>query len=172
MTVTWGASTPSRAQRTAERGKGSRGQTLQDYTVGIGLFVLTVAGVLAAMFGFLDPLSAGAASEDISQSQRISESIVNNHSTADAPTQLDADRLFATLNRSPDQLESRWGVENSTNLNVSVEPLDGEGVATYGGAKLAVGSSYEAQSTSSAARVVTFDASVCDPSCRLVVRVW
>jgi len=161
-----------RNQSAGDTGLGARGQTLHDYSIGIGLFVLAVAATLTAMFGLVDPLSVGVTSEDVSQSERISESVVANHSTARQPNELRADRIEATLDRSPDQLKSRWGVESSTNLNVSVETLDGSAVASHGGTKLAVGSTPDQRETGTAARVVTFDESVCDPACRLVVRVW
>lgn len=163
---------PTRNQPSRGRGLGIRGQTLHDYTVGISLFVLTVAAALTVMFGFLDPLSAGVTTEDVSQSERVSEAIVGNHSTERQPNELRTERLATTLGQSPAALKVRWGVENSTNLNVSVETLNGSRIAGPPGTSLAAGSSHAGRETATAARVVEFDESVCDPACRLVVRVW
>ena len=151
---------------------GERGQTLQDYTIGISLFIITVSAVLAGLLGFTTPLSAGVTDEDVSQSQRITTAMVQNLSTGRQPNELDAVRLNATLNRSVDRLRSRWGVETTTSLNVTLSTLNGTRIVEREDVKLTAGSSYRNRSTATASRVVTLDDGACDPSCRLVVRTW
>jgi hypothetical protein len=151
---------------------GERGQTLQDYTIGISLFIITVSAVLAGLLGFTSPLSAGVTSEDVSQSQRITTAMVQNLSTGRQPNELDAVRLNTTLNRSTDQLRSRWGLESTTTLNITLSTLNGTRIVERDGVKLTVGSGYTNRSTATASRVVTLDDGTCDPSCRLVVRTW
>jgi hypothetical protein len=151
---------------------GERGQTLQDYTIGISLFIITVSAVLAGLLGFTSPLSAGVTSEDVSQSQRITTAMVQNLSTGRQPNELDATRLNTTLNRSEDQLRSRWGIEGTTSLNITVATLNGTRIVERDGVRLTVGSSYTNRSTATASRIVTLDDGSCDPSCRLVVRSW
>ncbi|MFB6150714.1 MAG: hypothetical protein ABEJ40_02800 [Haloarculaceae archaeon] len=160
----------SRGSRGADRG--SRGQTLQDYTLGISLFIVTLAAVLTGLVGFTSPLSAGVSAEDVSQSDRITTALVQNHSTGRTPTELDAEGLNGTLNQSLSELRSRWGIEQTTNLNVTVATLNGTLIVEYDGVKLAAGVGHQEQSTGTTSRVVTLDAGTCDPACRLVVRTW
>ena len=151
---------------------GTRGQTLQDYTIGISLFVITVAAVLTGLLGFTSPLTAGVSSEDISQSQRISTAMVENLSTGNEPNQLDAAYVSSTLDRPVSQLKTRWGIEETTSLNVSVTTLNGTVILSRGGTKLAAGAGYRNESTATSSRVVSLTDGTCDPSCRLVVRTW
>ena len=151
---------------------GTRGQTLQDYTIGISLFLITLAAVLTGLLGFTSPLTAGVSEEDVSQSQRVSTAMVQNLSTGRQPNELDAARVGSTLARPASTLKTRWGIEATTSLNVSVTTLNGTVIVERGGAKLTAGASYRNESTGTASRVVTLDDGTCDPSCRLVVRAW
>ena len=151
---------------------GALGQTLQDYTIGISLFLVTVAAVLAGLLGFTSPLTAGVSAEDVSQSERVSAAMVGNLSTARQPNELDASRLSTTLGRPVEQLRNRWGIERTTSLNVSLVTLNGTRIVDRGGNELAVGASATNRSTATASRIVTLDDGTCDPSCRLVVRTW
>lgn len=150
----------------------TRGQTLQDYTVGISLFLITLAAVLAGLLGFTSPLTAGVSEEDVSQSQRVTTAVVQNLSTGRQPNELDAGRVQSTLDRPVSQLRTRWGIESTTSLNVSVTTLNGTVIVQRGGTKLTAGSGYRNESTATSSRVVTLDDGTCDPSCRLVVRTW
>lgn len=151
---------------------GARGQTLQDYTIGISLFLVTVAAVLAGLLGFTSPLTAGVSAEDVSQSERVSAAMVGNLSTARQPNELDASRLSTTLGRPVEQLRNRWGIERTTSLNVSLVTLNGTRIVERGGTRLTVGASSTNRSTATASRIVVLDDGTCDPSCRLVVRTW
>ena len=151
---------------------GTRGQTLQDYTIGISLFLITVAAVLAGLLGFTSPLTAGVSAEDISQSERVSTAMVGNHSTGRQPNELNASQLSTTMNQPVEQLRTRWGIERTTSLNVSLVTLNGTRIVDRGGNELAVGASATNRSTATASRIVTLDDGTCDPSCRLVVRTW
>ena len=156
----------------ASTATGDRGQTLQDYTLGISLFVITIAAAMAGIFGFIGPASPGVSSEDVAQSERISTAMVQNLSTGHQPNELRADRVESTLGQPVDALRQRWGVESSTNLNVSLEVLNGSHVVERSGTKLTAGSQYAGHSTGTTTRIVTLDDGSCDPSCRLVVRTW
>lgn len=169
---TQGAGGPRVSRRKPGLGPAERGQTLHDYTIGISLFVLTVSAVLAALFGFLGPLSVGVGSEEVAQSERISETMVQNLSSERQPNELRADGLESTLDQSVDRLRARWGIERSTSLNVTLTTLNGSRILERGGTKLTVGSQYEGSATGTTARIVTLDDGTCDPACRLVVRTW
>lgn len=157
------------------RGRGttrSRGQTLQDYTLGISLFIVTVAAAVAGIFGFIGPASPGVSSDDVAQTERISTTMVQNLSTGRQPNELRADRLNSTLDQSLGTLRSRWGVETSANLNVTLVTLNGSRIIEWDGTKQTAGSAYAGHATGSTSRIVTLDDGTCTPSCRLVVRAW
>lgn len=150
----------------------ARGQTLHDYTVGISLFVLTLSTVLAGLFGFVGPLSTEVGSEEVSQSERVATTVVQNLSTGQRPNELDSGELVATLARSEDDLRTRWGIPQSARLNVTLTTLNGSRIVSDGGSKLTAGSPYQRNVAASTARVVTLDDGPCRPGCRLVVRAW
>ena len=150
----------------------ARGQTLHDYTVGISLFILTLSTVLAGLFGFVGPLSTEVGSEEVSQSERVATTVVQNLSTGQRPNELDSDELVATLARSEDDLRTRWGIPQSARLNVTLTTLNGSRIVSDGGSKLTAGLPYQRNVAASTVRVVTLDDGPCRPGCRLVVRAW
>ncbi|WP_436925213.1 DUF7287 family protein [Halosimplex amylolyticum] len=153
-------------------GPADRGQTLHDYTVGISLFIITLSAVLAGLFGFIGPLSTGVGSEEISQSDRIATTVVQNLTTGRQPNELDADRLSDALGRSESELRTRWGLQRSAQFNVTLTTLNGSRIVSYDGSKLAAGSRYQGNAAGSAARIVTLGEGICQPGCRLAVRTW
>lgn len=77
-----------------------RRQTLHDYTIGISLFIITLSTVIVGLFGFVGPLSVGVGSEEISQSDRVATTLVQNLSTGHQPNEPNAARLEDTLTQS------------------------------------------------------------------------
>ena len=150
----------------------ARGQTLHDYTVGISLFVLTLSTVLAGLFGFVGPLSTDIGTEEVSQSERVATTVVQNLSTGQRPNELDSDTLSSTLARSESTLRTRWGLPQSSRLNVTLTTLNGSRIVSHGGSKLTAGSPYQRNVAASTGRIVTLDDGPCQPGCRLVVRAW
>lgn len=153
-------------------GMGVRGQTLQDYVVGIGLFIITMAMVLTALFGFLEPLSTGVDGEDVSETNRVSETVIQNLSSGDSPNELRAADVQSTMDRGISDLRERWGIPGTTRLNVTLTTMNGTRIVERGGTKLAVGQNHGADSVATSARIVTLSDGACQPACRLVVRAW
>ncbi|WP_459193393.1 DUF7287 family protein [Halosimplex sp. J119] len=149
-----------------------RGQTLHDYTIGISLFIITLSTVLAGLFGFVGPLSTGVGSEEISQSDRVATTLVQNLSTGRQPNELDADLLENTLTGSESALRTRWGIQQTAQFNVTLTTLNGSRIVSHDGSKLAVGARYRGNAAGSTARIVTLDSGACRPGCRLAVRAW
>lgn len=149
-----------------------RGQTLHDYTIGISLFIITLSTVVAGLFGFIGPLSTGVGSEEISQTDRVATTLVQNLSTGRQPNELDADLLENTLARSESALRTRWGLQQTAQFNVSLTTLNGSRIVAPGGTKLAAGPRYQGNAAGSTARIVTLDSGACRPGCRLAVRAW
>ncbi|MHC3437529.1 DUF7287 family protein [Natrialbaceae archaeon A-gly3] len=158
--------------RTVSVSLGDRGQTTQDFAVGIGLFLLAMAFVFSYVPTLLTPFSAGGGTGDTAQADRIAATILEDYSTDEA-NQLNGSE-FSDL-ESEDDLVEEFGLRSNDagdridRVNVTLESLDGE--ETY---EPTIGDNHEdADSTASAGRIVTApDEAECDPACRLVVRVW
>ncbi|WP_415379662.1 hypothetical protein [Halosimplex sp. TS25] len=140
--------------------------------MGISLFIITVSTVLAGLFGFVGPLSTGVGSEEVSQSDRIATTVVQNLTTGRQPNELDTERLSQTLDRSESELRTRWGLQRSAQFNVTLTTLNGSRIVDHDGSKLATGARYEGNAAGSTARIVTLGEGTCQPGCRLAVRTW
>jgi hypothetical protein len=151
-----------------------RGQTLQDFTVGIVLFILTVSAVITSFTGFISPIWTGVGSQEVSASERVSESIVRAHATGETPNQLVAEDLWTDVfSKSMSQLRTKWGLGDATFFRVVLEELDGTSVISYNGNDLAAGMDEPDGSNANTERLVTLvDSDACEPGCRLVVQVW
>lgn len=150
-----------------------RGQTLQDYTIGIGIFLLAVTFVFATLTGFLAPFTSGVSAEEKAQADQLADAVVANYSE-DAPNRLNATRLETMLNQSDETIASWYGLPETVNINVTVQTLNSSVFVERSSRPLGSENSVAGQSTASAARIVTIDEDLpgCDPACRLVVKVW
>ncbi|MBZ6493866.1 DUF7287 family protein [Natrinema longum] len=170
--------TRARRPRTVSLSMSDRGQTTQDFAVGIGLFLLAVAFVFLFLPTIGTPYeSSGGA--DRAQADRIADRIVSNLSTETA-NEIDGSGFNSKYNER--NLSTQLGLRASSSddivydrINVSIEEFDGTPVDE---SELSGGDVYRNQSAASSARIVTIDnwtpadSSDCDPGCRLVVRVW
>lgn len=162
-----------------------RGQTLQDFILGIGLFIVTVTFVLGLFPSFLSPFTTGAGGEERAQADRVAGVMVLNLSTDDGKTTLNVTELNRVLQKSQPELRERYGLPETSSVNITVRELDGDRIVQYGGSKMATAERRQNQSSESSARVITIDErtvdrsrlpagtdSICRPGCRLIVRVW
>ena len=159
-----------RRPRTVSVSLGSRGQTTQDFAVGIGIFLLAVAFVFSYVPTLITPFSASTA-PDSAQADRIATDIVANYST-DTANELNATMLDERDDSSIDEFGIRQSLDGTPidRVNVTIESFDGN--HSY-----AFGSEYRDQPSGTATRVITLDdpselGLECDPACRLTVRVW
>ena len=159
---------------------GERGQTTQDFAVGIGVFILAVAFVFSFLPSILTPFDSTVTGGQTAQADRVADRVVYNLSTETGPeNELNGSAYEAFVDDS-DGLAERLGLrEDETRydrIDVRLEPLnESESL----GEKWAVGDGYDNQSAASSARIVTFEEGSfndaepeCDPACRLVVRMW
>ncbi|MFP9059391.1 hypothetical protein ACLI4R_02535 [Natrialbaceae archaeon A-chndr2] len=159
-----------RRPRTVSVSLDSRGQTTQDFAVGIGIFLLAVAFVFSYVPTLITPFSASTA-PDSAQADRIATDIVANYST-DTANELNATMLDERDDSSIDEFGIRQSLDGTPidRVNVTIESFDGD--HSY-----AFGSEYSGQPSGTATRVITLDdpselGLECDPACRLTVRVW
>lgn len=151
-----------------------RAQTLQDYVAGISVFVLTIAVVLGLLPTVLAPFQGGVEAADATAAGRIGDQLVGNLSAGGAPNVLDATALSAVVAADEGTLQTRFGLPSHRHVNLSLRTLDGSAYATdpATGDPLTSGGSAAGEDAASAARIVSVNATGCDPACRLVVEVW
>ena len=145
-----------------------RGQTTQDFAVGVGVFLLTVAFVLAYVPTALpQPASDPTASRE-AQADRVADEIVDNLSVAGTGTRLDATRTerFFEYNDDAATIRENFSLPATTRTNVTLEHLNGTNVST--GEDVYAGAEHRNQTAASASRLVVYNGT----QYRLLVRVW
>jgi len=156
-------------QDTPTRTRRDRGQTAQDFAVGIGLFLLAVAFVFAFVPQVVSPYDVGVGASESAQADRAATLIVGNLSVEDRPNELNhtaAQSYFSGADA--EELRTRTGLPFSSRINVTVRNVANESLRWSGGA-----THREGREAASASRIVrTNDPSSCEPACELVVRVW
>ena len=166
-----------RHPKTVSISLGERGQTTQDFAVGIGVFILAVAFVFSFLPSILTPFDSSVSGGQTAQADRVADRVVHEVSTEDGPeTELDGDEFEAFV-ADDAGLADRVGIREDQarydRINVSLEPLN---ESRQLGDDWSVGDEYDDQSAASSARIVTFAGdrgpAECDPACRLVVRMW
>jgi hypothetical protein len=162
-------------KRTRDSGlsKDRRGQTLQDFALGVTLFVLTVTFVFGLFPGYLSPFTAGADGGDQMRAERISEQLVQNHSTPGNQNVLNVTQLNRTLNLDQSGLQRRYGLARVASVNITVVDSRNQSIVVEGTDRLATSQDSRNQPAASTARIVRLsNESLCRPGCRLVVKVW
>lgn len=153
----------------------TRAQTVQDFAVGIGIFLLAVAFVFSFVPTIITPFE-DTGSADTAQADRIAATIVENAST-DTPNELDRPALDSRYQGDSDALTEELGlrVNNDggaiTHVNITlveIEDVDEEEPAPV----FTGGDTYDDQVGASATRIVTTTGGDCERACELIVRVW
>jgi hypothetical protein len=149
-----------------------RGQTTHDFALGISVFILASVFVLTFVPSVTAPYVEGVSEVEQEHARTVSRVLVGNLSTAESPTTFDDDRTvdFFTTDWGETGLQERFGLRNSTNLNVTLRGLEeDDGVLTScGGERCVAGQVYRDQSVATTVRLVRYD----DQPFRMEVRVW
>mgnify|MGYP000424578282 CR=1 FL=1 len=176
-----------------ERGRfltDERGQTLQDYVIGVVIVLLATFFVIAYLpnvFASYDSPTDGIRSD---QADRVAEHIITNYSVEDKTHVLrynGSGGLHSRLSTEAgmNTLRERASLNTSTDRRIpphvqvflvnasTLSSRDTLTPAVHNGETLSYGDSYRDQAAARSIRVVTMDdKTVCDPNCWLVVRVW
>ena len=161
--------TESRWSETASSGSTDRGQTTQDFAVGIGVFLLAIAFVFSFLPTIMMPFDSSISGAETAQADRIAGLIVDDEST-----EMANELNLSEFNYTEDDLTAEVGLRRTNGntvdqVNVTVEDLDGNVVSD----DWTGGATYDNQSAASSARIITTtNDTTCDPACRLIVRVW
>ncbi|WP_423744788.1 hypothetical protein V5735_01715 (plasmid) [Haladaptatus sp. SPP-AMP-3] len=139
-----------------------RGQTLNDYVLGISVFLLTVAFVVAFLPGIFTPFNAPIGDSTTARASRGATFIVGNLSVDGHPNVLDQARTAAFFQRNETELRETLGFPRTTDVNVTVVEEATRTVAW------AAGDAPGEHPTAATGRVVRIGAT----TYRLTVRVW
>ena len=160
-----------------QSGFDDRAQTLQDFAVGIGIFLLAVAFVFAFVPTIITPF-ADSGTPDTAQADRIAATIVEQASTGQAnkldPTVFNSGgRYDGNSEELADELGLRSTDTNAIdNVNIVLIDIDDASKSNPTPA-YSTGDTYDRQVGASATRIVTTaDSNKCEPACQLIVRVW
>lgn len=155
-----------------------RGQTTQDFAIGISLFLLTAIFVFVFLPTIFTPFDSGAAAGTQQQADRIAATIVDEYSMENRQNWLNASfsgDVVGSPGASVDDLRQRYGTEDFRFINVTLQRIDGSTIPGVQGG----GTGYDGQQAGTVTRVVVVpDVEECSPGgadgrvCRLVVRVW
>lgn len=157
-----------------------RGQTQQDYLIGIILLILTIVGVFALVPGIFQPFQDPVQANEQDKADHLADALIRNTSVDGSGT------LLYRSNTS-----DTWGLDGATAGSAFETLLEDSGISTGSSPLVNVtvkngtehlfwsegqgASSYKLNEGAAATtvRVVRFvDDDSCDPACRLVVRVW
>lgn len=165
--------------RTVSISLADRGQTTQDFAIGIGVFILAVAFVFSFLPSIVTPYDSSVGGAETAQADRIADRVMQNLSTGESPNEIDGTPIVDG-EWSYAQLADLTGLRSTTSggdpvridkANVTIQHLNGSTVehTTVDG----VGPAYEDQPAASSARIVSVESDdFGEPAYRLLVRVW
>lgn len=145
-----------------------RGQTLQDYVIGVSIFLLATAFVVGFIPTLFTPFTAPVDASQTAQADRYAAEVLSEVTQPDSKNVLDGaetDSFFANesnLDRIP----------TSEQADVNVTLVDGNGTVQH-----AIGLPYQGESTAAATRIVVPESGyggnhTCTATCRIEVRLW
>lgn len=151
-----------------------RGQTLQDYALGIGIFLLALFFVLSVVVpSMLAPFHSDSGGDVEAQAERIAERLVENATDGDRRNEMNISKVSAIAGSDQAALQDRYRLPETSQVNVTIETLNGSSTALSAtGTRLAAGGTPRTAEMAVRSRIVTLSDGSCDPACRLVVRVW
>ncbi|WP_226481786.1 DUF7287 family protein [Natrinema amylolyticum] len=163
----------TRRPRTISISLADRGQTTQDFAVGIGVFLLAIAFVFSFLPSLVTPYESSGGAKT-AQADRIADRIVDDLRTGSG------NEINFTDYAGEENLTHQVGLRANSDeditydsLNITIKYVNNSTTIKSAGTWTA-GELYTNQSAASSARIVTLEGDVdeCDPACRLVVRVW
>jgi len=162
---------------------GDRGQTPQDFAIGMSIFLLAVLTVLAFVPSIFTPFTAPETAVE-GQGDRASTVVMDELTVNGSSTTLNAsktERWFSVArNESTDDFAVDLGLESYREVNVTIYRLNDtnateivELTANGNATNLTAGEPYDGEPSSTMVRIVRIpDEEECQPACRMVVRVW
>jgi hypothetical protein len=162
---------PSPAVRRRGKETADRAQTTQDFALGVGVFLVTVAFVIAFVPTILVPFQAGPSEADASQAQHLAMDLTDNLTVGGYATRLNETRTDRFFAHHPDgsDIRANYSLPVGAQANVTLENLDGTTVGPSDiGYYPRAGDALTGEPTASSSRILEYDGD----SYRLLVRVW
>jgi hypothetical protein len=149
-----------------------RGQTPQDFAVGISIFLITVTFVFAFVPSVLQPSRAGEEITLTTEGDRVASALVSNLSVPGRPNHLAESKVEAFVDTydegNTSEFRTEYGLTTYTQVNVKILTLNGsDRIDDY-----SFGDDYRGQEAVVTQRVVTMDDPQCQDGCYLIVRLW
>ena len=158
---------------------GDRGQTTQDFAVGISVFLLTVTFTFAFVPSTVTPFGSPLTDAIPAKSDRVASTVVDRYAVEDGSRTLDASAFDdGVLDKSPTELrEQVFGLRSTAQVNVTIETRGGDIIEADlgdGVERLTGGDDYpKNQAAASTTRIIRLPGvDGCRTGCLLVVRVW
>ena len=154
-----------------------RAQTAQDFAVGIGIFLLTIAFVFAFLPTVLSPFDTDVGAIEQSQADRA-VTFVTHNITEDGQSnhinEIRAGEFFGAVGSDVDGIQNATGTPFDARVNVTVTTLDGDEPVEFDGETAVAGPTYRTgEPAVSSSRILVADqGGECDPACELEVTVW
>ncbi|AHF99049.1 hypothetical protein HALLA_09360 [Halostagnicola larsenii XH-48] len=148
-----------------------RGQTTQDFAIGVGVFLIAVAFAFTAVPAITGTDAGPNERIADARTDQIATAIVGDLATDESPTELDGDRLRNEY--ADDEIQKRFGLRTADgvaleSVRITLETIDRETELLTRGEDSASG-----RPTDSVERLVSVgDTEDCQVACRLVVEVW
>ncbi|WP_435335690.1 DUF7287 family protein [Haloarchaeobius sp. TZWWS8] len=149
-----------------------RGQTTQDFAVGISIFLLAVGFTFGFFPSLLTPFGSPLGDDITAKSDRVAATLIEEHHVDGEPRRLDYAQLNAFLadNDTASELRDHFGLRSSANVNVTLQDVQSNGTRTQ---LLSAGDVYADQTpAASTTRVVVVTGGQCTVECLVIVRVW
>lgn len=156
-----------------------RGQTAQDFAVGIGVFLVTVSFVFAYAPTAL-PVSAEESNVDAAVADRIAENFITDFAVPGYTRRLNYSKTtrFFTVHNGSETIRTNYSLPQTASVNVTLEYANGTAVenvtmvhsngTTARSDDVYAGDAFRNRTTALVSRVVIIDES----RYRLLVRVW
>jgi YD repeat-containing protein len=164
---------------TRSGGSDERGQTTQDFAIGISIFLLTVGFTFGFLPSLLTPFGSTMGDDITAKSDRVAATIIADTHVDGEPRTLDYAELGQLLdeNDTEDELRGYFGLRLSADVNVTVLNVYANGtretVVGPSGANMSAGEEYASQTpAASTTRVVVLTGDRCAVQCLVIVRVW
>jgi len=170
---------------TGLRGR-DRGQTTQDFAVGISVFLLTVTFTFAFVPSTVTPFGSPVTDAIPAKSDRVASTVVDRYAVEDGSRTLGLDDMLGEVigasgtseEVTGSDIRDELGLRDTAQVNITIEKRDGSvAEAEYPGGtvyRLTGGDNYpNNQAAASTTRIIRLPGvDGCRTGCLLVVRVW
>jgi hypothetical protein len=146
-----------------------RAQTVQDFAVGVSVFLLAVAFVFAFVPSLFTPFSPSVDPGADQQATRVAAAMVDDLSQPDRPNWLRLSAVDAEFTKSQSDLQNDYDLPRVSQINVTLMPMN-QTKAQADGPVLEAGRPYSGQPAASTVRVVVVAAGGTSPSPPRVTR--